>query len=63
MANILKQTNTQQDQTPIPKRVIVQYYDDVTEEDKQAINNYEDLTVEEKSIFDAYQSFCESKMI
>jgi len=63
MANILKQTNTQQEQTPIPKRLIVQYYDDVAEENKQTITNYEDLTVEEKATFDAYQALCESKMV
>jgi hypothetical protein len=63
MANILKQEVTQQATNSFEKRVIVQYYDDVANEDKQTINNYEDLTTEEKATFDAYQALCESKMV
>lgn len=63
MANIIKQSVNQINQTSIPKRLIVQYFDDATEEDKQVVINYDDLTTEEKATFDAYQVLCESKMI
>ena len=63
MANILKQEVTQQETNSFPKRLIVQYFDDVSQEDKQQIVNYDDLTTEEKTTFDAYQALCESKMI
>lgn len=61
--NILIQTNTQQAKETIPTRLIVQYFDDVAEEDKQVIVNYDDLTTEEKATFDAYQTLAESKMV
>lgn len=62
MANSLIQATSQQEQNNIPKRVIVQYYDDVSEQTNQNIVNYDDLTTEEKATFDAYQALCESKM-
>ena len=63
MANILNQTVTQTDIELTPKRLIVQYTDDVTFESKQEIVNYDNLTTGEKATFDAYQSLCESKMV
>ena len=67
MANIYKQSVSQENNNVIgidtPKRFIVQYYDDVAEQDKQEIVNYDDLTTEEKAAYDAFQALCESKMI
>ena len=63
MANILKQSVTQEGNENFSTRVIVQYFDDVTNEEKQTINNYDDLTTEEKATFDAYKALCESKMV
>jgi len=67
MANIYKQSVSQENNNVIgidtPKRLIVQYYDDVAEENKQLIVNYDDLTTSEKATFDAYQALCESKMV
>ena len=63
MANILKQTVTQLDIEGISKRILVQYVDDTTNEDKQEVVNYDDLTTEEKQTFDAYKVLCESKMV
>ena len=63
MANILKQSVTQKTTEFTSLRVLVQYVDDATNEDKQQVVNYEDLTTEEKEIFDAYQAICESKMV
>ena len=63
MALIYKQTVTQETTQGIDERLIVQYFDDVAEEDKQNIVNYDDLTTEEKATFDAYKTLCESKMV
>lgn len=66
MALIYKQTVTQNEKTsplPMDERLIVQYFDDVAEEDKQNIVNYDDLTAEEQATFDAYKALCESKMV
>ena len=63
MANILKQVVTQKGNAEIPQRIIVQYYDDVAEEDKQTITNYDDMTTEEKATYDAFIALSESKMV
>ena len=62
MANILKQVVTQIGNEEIPQRIIVQYLDDVTNEEKQTITNYDDLTIEEKATYDAFITLSESKM-
>ena len=63
MANNINQTVTQIDKDNLPKRVVVQYYDDVTQEGKQTITNYDDLTAGQKTTFDDYQTLCESLMV
>lgn len=64
MANVLKQVVTQQAEGVIPKRAVIQYYDDAApEEKKQVIVNYDDLTTEEKADFDAFITLSESKMV
>lgn len=63
MANVYKQTVQQEASGDIPKRIIVQYFDDVAEENKQQIVNYDDLTTEEKADFDAFITLCQSKMV
>jgi hypothetical protein len=63
MAKILKQVVTQEAIGLVPKRIIVQYFDDVAEEDKQTITNYDDMTTEEKATFDAFITLSESKMV
>lgn len=63
MANILKQSVTQEASEFTSLRVLVQYVDDTTNEDKQEVVNYDDLTTEEKETFDAYKTLCESKMV
>lgn len=63
MALIYKQTVVQEASQGVQQRMIVQYCDDVTGEDKQVIVDYADLTTEEKSTFDAYKALCESKMV
>jgi len=63
MANILKQVVTQIGNEEIPQRIIVQYLDDVTNEEKQTITNYDDLTIEEKATYDAFITLSESKMV
>jgi len=61
MANTLNQTVFQVG-TGIPKRMIVQFTNNVGEE-IQTINNYEDLTESEKVIFDSFEELSKSKMI
>ena len=64
MANILRQVIAREAEGIIPKRMIVQYYDDAApEEKKQVIVNYDDLTTEEKADFDAFITLSESKMV
>ena len=63
MANILKQVVTQEQGGIVPQRIIVQYFDDVTNDDKQTITNYDNLTTEEKATFDAFITLSKSKMI
>lgn len=61
MANKLNQTVFQVG-TEIPKRMIVQFTNDIGEE-IQTINNYEDLTESEKVIFDSFEELSKSKMV
>lgn len=63
MGNILKQVVTQKGNVEIPQRIIVQYYDDVAEEDKQIILNYDGMTTEEKATYEAFITLSESKMV
>lgn len=63
MANIYKQTVVQKDNGAIPKRIIVQYFDDVANQDKQEIVNYSDLSGAEQATYDAFIVLSESKMV
>lgn len=58
----LIQTVFQINQGSVPKRMIVQFTNDVGEE-IQTINNYEDLTESEKVIFDSFEELSKSKMV
>ena len=60
--NTIKQTVVQYNIDEfVPKRMIVQYTNDQSE-DTQAIVNYDDLSVDEKATFDAFKALSESKM-
>lgn len=63
MANIFKQVVTQKGNSEIPERMIVQYFDDDSNEDKQVIVNRDDLTTEDKATYDAFIALSESKMV
>lgn len=60
MANILNQVVVQDNVEGIQKRMIVQYTNDETNENLQAIVNYDLLTVEEKTTYDNFITLCES---
>ena len=62
MAKIIKQIVVQDNLDNVPKRFIVQYYDDVTEKDGQEIVFYSDLTAEEQATYDNLISLGNSKI-
>lgn len=60
--NTIKQTVVQYNIDEfVPKRMIVQYTNNQSE-DTQVIVNYDDLSVDEKATFDAFKALSESKM-
>ena len=63
MANILKQIVSQEANGLIPKRFIVQYFDDVANEDKQQIIDFADLSGAEQTTYDAFITLSSSKMV
>jgi len=58
----LIQTVFQINQGSAPKRMIVQFTKDESEQ-VQTISNYEDLTESEKVIFDSFEELSKSKMV
>jgi len=62
MAKTIKQIVVQDNLENVPKRFLVQYYDDVAEQDGQEIVFYSDLTTEEKSTYDNFIAFSNSKI-
>ena len=62
MANILNQIVVQENVEGINKRMLVQYTDNVTNENSQSIVDYDTLTVEEKITFDNFIALGSSKM-
>lgn len=62
MANTQNQTVVQITTSPNGKRLVVQYYDDVEQANKQVVKSYDDLTTEEKTTFDNFETLCDSVM-
>ena len=62
MANTLNQSIMQITTSPTGNRVVVQYTDDTTNENKQAVVNYDDLTAQQKIEFDNFVLLCETIM-
>ena len=62
MANTQNQTVVQITTSPNGKRLVVQYYDDVEQANKQVVKSYDDLTAEEKTTFDNFETLCDSIM-
>lgn len=63
MANILNQIVVQENIQGINKRMIIQYTDDVTNDNLQSIVDYDALTAEEKTIFDNFITLIYSKIV
>lgn len=62
MAKTIKQIVVQDSLDNVPKRFIVQYYDDVAEQDGQEIVFYDSLTAEEKTTYDSFITLGSSKI-
>jgi hypothetical protein len=62
MAKTIKQIVVQDNLDNVPKRFIVQYYDDVAEQDGQEIVFYSDLTAEEQATYDNLITLGNSKI-
>jgi uncharacterized protein (DUF433 family) len=67
MAKVIRQIVVQDNLTgtmnDVPKRFIVQYYDDVENSDLQQIIVYEsDLTAEQKTTYDNFITLCNTKI-
>ena len=62
MAKTIKQIVVQDNLDNVSKRFIVQYYDDVAEQDGQEIIFYSDLTAEEQATYDAFITLSNSKI-
>ena len=62
MAKTIKQIVVQDNLDNVPKRFIVQYYDDVAEKDGQEIIFYSDLTAEEQATYDNLITLGNSKI-
>jgi len=62
MAKTIKQIVVQDNLEGVEKRFIVQYYDDVAEQDGQEIVFYSDLTAEEKATYDNFITLGNSKI-
>lgn len=62
MAKTIKQIVVQDSLDNVPKRFIVQYYDDVAEQDGQEIVFYSDLTAEEQATYDNFITLCNTKI-
>jgi len=43
----------------LPKRVIIQFVDTETGENKQVLVNISDLTAEQQTVFESYETLCE----
>ena len=57
----LIQTVFQINQGEVAKRMIVQFQDDVGQ--NQTVNYYEDLTDEQKAVFDSFEELSKSLMV
>lgn len=62
MANTQNQTVVQITTSPNGKRLVVQYYDDIEQTNKQVVKSYDDLTAQEKTTFDNFETLCDSVM-
>ena len=62
MAKVIRQIVVQDSLDNVPKRFIVQYYDDVAEQDGQEIVFYSDLTAEEQATYDNLITLGNSKI-
>ena len=62
MAKTIKQIVVQDNLDNVSKRFIVQYYDDVAEQDGQEIIFYSDLTAEEQATYDNLITLGNSKI-
>ena len=64
MADILKYELTQLNVENVPKRSLLNYYDDASPEVPKSLTIvYDDLSVEDKATFDSYIAMLESKMV
>lgn len=63
MANILKQAVVQYDVNNLPQRLIVQYVDDQTNEEKQEILNRDEMGSPDVQIFDNFKNMVEQHML
>jgi hypothetical protein len=62
MNNLSQSVNQYDILDNLPKRVIIQFVDTETGENKQVLVNFSDLEAEQQTVFESYEALCELLM-